>query len=124
MGNKQVKPWEIRSSKKPSDAFTIPLWAAFKPSDFYFASSLSEDVVIIYIVPAEHWDRSCKTFHDSMPIVQHLPNYLQEIFEGAYEADEGLTTQDVCRDLLRRGFTHNHFFQRYIDQYNVAGARF
>ena len=119
-----MKPWDIDTSKKPTDDFTIPLWAPFKPSDFYFASSISDGVVVIYIVPSDFWDKNARTFHDSMPIIQHLPNYLQEIFEGGYEADVGFPLEEISRDLLRRGFSHNHFFQKYIDQNKIIGTRY
>jgi len=118
-----MKPWDIHThGKKPDDAFTLPLWAPFGPDAFYFATTFMDGVAVIYIVPVDYWNLNARTFHDSMPIVHHLPNYLEEIFEGAYEAEKGIQLSEVSRDLLRKGFTHNHFFQRYIDQ-NKVGVR-
>lgn len=116
-----MKPWEVHSNnRKPADEFTIPLWAQFKPCDFYFALSISDNAVIAYIVPAEFWEKTTRIFYDSMPIVHHLPNYLEEIFEGGYEADSNISQAEVSNDLLRLGFSHNHFFQRYIDQNKIV----
>lgn len=119
---KPLKPWDINSFKKPSDDFTMPLWAPFKPGDFYFAIAQTKPI-IIFIVPAEFWDKNAKTFWDSMPITHHLPNYLCEIFEGGYEVESDIDSGQVCKDLFIKGFQHNHHFQNYIDRNKTSGVR-
>ena len=112
-----MKPWEIKSSgKKPTDAFLIPLWAEFRPKDFYFATSHDEESTVVYIVPADYYEKFGCMYDDSIPIVQHLPNYLEEIFECVYEAPREMNLDFIHADMLRRGFSHNYFFQQFIDR--------
>lgn len=113
-----MKPWQIHSSgKKVEDSFIVPLWAEFKPRDFYFASQWEDDVktAVIYLVPREVFDKTGRMFEDSMPIIQHLPEYLEEILCGVYEAD-GIPQHLVEDDLKLRGFEHNIFFQKFVEQ--------
>lgn len=121
----KMKPWTIKKSangRRPADEFTIPLWADFKPKDFYFAIYWQDDVkmTVVCIAPIEYFDSNNKMFDDSMPIVQYLPNYLEEIVPGMYETD--ISPHEVRRNLVEWGFKHNHFFQKFIDAQN--GNRF
>jgi len=121
-----MKPWHIKltSGKKVEDSFIVPLWAPFKPRDFYFAiRNIMEEgktVVVVYIAPREYYDNSGRMFHDSMPILHHLPTYMEETSEGVYEADQGINSHKVQNDFLRLGFEHNHYFQSYIDKNQFA----
>src|SRR5258708_6773525 len=114
-----MKPWDIKGNfdgRGSSDAFTMPLWEKFDPTDFYFALRVESDVnmTIACFVPAEYFDLSGKMFYDSMPITKHIPPYLEEILPGMYEAD--IPIHEVRRVLLDRGFTYNHFFQKVVDK--------
>lgn len=112
-----MKPWTFYNGKtRPTDAFIIPLWASFKPKDFYIALLWHKETrtTTVYVVPSEFYDRNGCMFEDSIPIVQHLPNYMEEVLEGVYEADN-VPIDVVSRDLFKRGFSHNHYFQRFID---------
>jgi hypothetical protein len=115
-----MKPWDIKSTnnKKPSDAFMLPLWAGFRPHNFYFAIKEIDGVVVVFIVPREYFDKEGLMYDDSMPIVQYLPDYLIETLEGVYEV-EGVPFDRVKRDMITRGFNHGHFFQNFIDRSNA-----
>jgi hypothetical protein len=117
----KMKPWTIKKNangQRPTDEFTLPLWADFKPKDFYFAIRWEDDVkmTVVCIVPVEYFDSKNEMLDDSMPIVQYLPNYLEEIVPGMYETD--VSPHEVRRNLVEWGFRHNHFFQKFIDTQN------
>lgn len=116
-----MKPWDTqtKAGKKPTDEFLIPLWADFKPKDFYFAIQWHDDVeaTVIYMVPVDYYDLHNKMLNDSMPIVHLLPAYFEETIECIYEAD-AIPVERVVHDLTSRGFSHNYFFQQYIDKNN------
>jgi hypothetical protein len=116
-----MKPWALKLNDRADDNFTVPLWEHYKPKDFYFATQWEEDVksTIVYIVPADYFDVSGKMFSDSMPIVQYLPSYMEEVSECEYECKVPIL--NVQHDLLMIGFTHNQSFQRYIDKHGKYG---
>ena len=114
-----MRPWNIKTNgKKPSDAFMLPLWADFRPHNFYFAIRQVETVVMVFIVPKEYFDEYGVMYEDSIPIVQYIPNYLIETIECIYEV-EGIKLEDVRRDLIARGFSYGHFFQNFVDRSNI-----
>jgi hypothetical protein len=117
-----MKPWELnKNNKRVADEFYIPLFDLYKPKDFYFAVIWEEDVktTIVYIVPADYYDLSGKMYEDSMPIVQHIPPYLEEVSEGEYETHTPILK--VQHDMVKAGFVHNMFFQRYISDHGRYG---
>ena len=114
-----MKPWTIKTfgSKRPDDSFTIPLWNPYKPKDFYFATQWENECnsTIVYIVPKEFYETHSRMYDDSIPIIQHLPNYFEEISEGIYEASR-MDEAAVRTDMMFRGFIHDDFFQRWADR--------
>jgi hypothetical protein len=117
-----MRPWLVKTNNKNvADSFYIPLWAPYKPKDFYFAVIWEEDVktTIVYIVPADYFDLSGKMFEDSMPILQYLPTYLEEVAECEYETHTPIL--EVQRDMVKIGFIHHMGFQRYISDHGRYG---
>lgn len=113
-----MKPWDIKTTgNKPTDDFLVPLWAQFRPKDFYFASQWMDDVgsTLIYIVPSEYFDKFGNMYEDSMPIVHYLPEYLEEILPCVYEAED-IMMYRVEQELKSYGFNHNRWFQKFIDE--------
>jgi hypothetical protein len=123
---KSMRPWDISTmnGKRVSDDFIIPLWKDFRPTDFFFAIREGfEDhtSTIVYITPIEYFSKFHYMFGDSMPIINLLPEYLEEVHEGFYEV-ETLSVEKVKEDLLVRGFIHSSVFQSFTDvAVNLAG---
>ena len=117
-----MKPWDIytNGSKRPDDAFIIPLWDQFVPKDFSFAiipSDYKNNINIVYIVPTEYFDKEHCLYIDSMPIVNILPPYLEEIFEGAYEAHNA-SREKIKQDMKAIGFVWSYFLEIFLEKNN------
>lgn len=111
-------PWDIRGTgdRKPTDEFTVPLWARFEHKDFYFTSHYQKDtkVTIVYIVPAEYFHKTGLMYDDSMPILHLLPPYLEEIMEGIYETS--YNPDYVIHNLSTLGFSRSRHFDNLISR--------
>jgi hypothetical protein len=113
-----VKPWELEYEERfISDEDFIKSWVSFEPKDFFFALQEEEPgITLVYLVPKELFNYTGYLFWDSMPIVHLLPEYLVEIFESIYEADE--TQSNVMKDMISMGFIFSNRFQKLIDESN------
>lgn len=117
-----MKPWALKTeTRRPDDSFTIPLWAPYKPKDFYFAIIWEDETktTVVYIVPGDYYDLTGKMFDDSIPIIQYLPSYLEEVSECEYETTKPMT--EVQRDMTKLGFMNDHYFQRHIVEHGKLG---
>lgn len=113
-----IKPWTIHAPENQtlSDDFFVPLWKDFTPKDFYFAIQYEKDTActLIYITPRDFYLEFGKMYNESLPIIQFLPTYLEEVFESVYETI--VETWQVRSDLFQKGFINNPSFQRFVDE--------
>lgn len=108
-----ITPWDLKAPSLDSELWE--LWKKFKPHDFYFGVSDNSpaETVVVFIVPADYYEKFGIMLDDSMPIGHLLPNNLTEIMAAIYESDRMIETTRY--DLLERGFVNDERFQRFID---------
>jgi hypothetical protein len=115
------KPWDIYTTRdhRPSDEFYVSLWRDFKPFDFLFSINVDTDAecAVLHLVPKEYFNVKGTMFDDSIPIVQYLPPYLEEVYEASYLIDADFGPAKAQADMISRGFCMNKVFDKLVDDY-------
>lgn len=118
-----MKPWDVRfTNKKPSDAFLIPLWKDFLPKDFYFTAAAKERdnkrrYTKIYVVPIGYFDLTSCMYFDSLPIINILPIYIEEVSDCIYETY--YNPEYVINHMEELGFVRNIYFDNFVVKKNL-----